>query len=218
MKLFQTNQNLATYSENSLALITPFGICASEFECPGMITPPPSQKELTERGILLTTWENLSYQMECLRTPFRPILSNDMYIDECFAFIWRVEVKNKISISWKCCLDSQAGSCETGESLVSCIFENQTHTLSIGTEDEEKLDHRAEKNQWMPNRLTNHINEKNVLCLTSGLKVNFDNLLPGDRIQIHFLVAWSNVEKRAISTWTAVDQSYNKILQGSDFF
>lgn len=219
MKLFQTNQNLKAYSKASPVLETPFGICSSEFQCQGMIKTLSSQKEQTEKGALLTTWNNFSYRMECLRTPFHPALSNEMHVDECFAFIWRVAVKNKVSISWKCCLDSQLfGSCETGENLMSCIFENQASTLSIGTEDEERLNNRAEKKMWMPDRLKDHINEKNVLCLTNGLKIGFDELFPGDRIQIHFLVAWSSVEKRAISTWTAVDQSYNTIFHGTGFF
>lgn len=219
MKLFRTNQNVKPISNSSLVLQTALGFCECEYEFQERQMFLPSLVEQTEKGDLLATWENSYYLMECLKISFQPTLSDDLYVDECFAFIWRVAVKNKICISWKCCLaPSYEGVCETGENMVSCIFEEKTTTLSIGTEDEEMLVCRAKKNLWMPDRLKDHITEKNVLCLTNGLKICFDKLLPGDHLQIHFLIAWSALKKRSVSTWTAVEQPYNILLQQAGFF
>lgn len=219
MRLFQTNQSLTPESKTSLTLNTPLGDCLYEFYFQGEDMPPPSFLERTDKEILLTTWDQLSYRMECLKMPFQPVLSSDMYVDECWALIWRVLVKKKASINWKCSLAVPLeGSCETGENLVSCIFEDKDISLSIGTEDEEKIAYRAEKKLWMPGHLQGHITEKNIVCLRNGLEIYFDQLLPGDGIQTHFLIAWSSTEKRAISTWTAVEQSYTVLLQQSGFF
>jgi hypothetical protein len=219
MRLFQTNQNLMVEPKASLVLNTPLGRCICEYQLHGRNLPDLSRMEQTEKGVLLVTWAEPSYQMECLRTPFQPALPSNMHVDGCFAFIWRVLVKNKASVSWKISLaTSSEGSCETGENLVSCTFAEKAIALSIGTEDEEGMIYRAEKNLWMPDHLKDRITEKNVQCLSNGLEICFDQLLPNDYMQIHFLIAWSSAEKRAISTWTAVEQSCINLLQQTGFF
>lgn len=104
-----------------------------------------------------------------------------------------------------CELESMALSSANKEAIVSSSLK------------EEVLAYRAENNLWMPMRLKKDIKEKNILCLKNGLEIYFEHLLPGERMQIQFVIAWSSTKNRSLSTWTAVEQSCNDLLRYAGF-
>jgi hypothetical protein len=126
-------------------------------------------------------------------------------------------------------IDSQAGvSCDpdSGEALDAVEIENENYHLHIGTEDEEVLQARAKVNDFMPKRFYNllgwhwHENRKKsyyysfVEYIDLGIKINIPNLLKGEKIYFHFLVATNRIKPSEedprymdVSTWLAVDRS-----------
>ena len=115
----------------------------------------------------------------------------------------------------------------SGENLDAIEIENQTYHLHIGTEDGEILQSRANHNNLMPKRFQNllgwywHKDKKSFSSYYSfteyidfGFKINIPNLLNGEKIYFHFLVATNpiknsqdNFQSMDVSTWLAVDRS-----------
>lgn len=109
---------------------------------------------------------------------------------------------------------------ESGEHLSAVLIENKTHELHIGTEDEDALALRSEKNDWIPNRFQNKLGlMKNppytmTEYIDFGFKTPIPELRNTERIYFHFLVATNKIKpdiqypnQQDCSTWFAVDQS-----------
>lgn len=217
MKLFQTNQKLISESVNPLPVKTPLGSCICEFQLKEEWVPSCNM-EKTESNVFLTTWKEKHFRMECLQFSFKPALPKDLRVDEAVAYIWRFLPACETDVSWKCYLKNLAnGNCETGENLISCLIEEKDVSLSIGTEDEEMLSHRAENGLWIPMRLKDKITEENIQCLNNGLEIRFAKLLANESLQIQFIVAWSSIGNKSLATWTVVEQPYNDLLQYAGF-
>jgi hypothetical protein len=70
-----------------------------------------------------------------------------MGVDKCFELIWRIKALENLDISLQWPLDTVViGPPEPGEYLIAQTFEDNSISLSIGSEDEEKLELRAKNN------------------------------------------------------------------------
>ncbi|WP_068467419.1 hypothetical protein [Candidatus Protochlamydia phocaeensis] len=118
----------------------------------------------------------------------------------------------------QCVLEtSLIGFPDSGEHLISQSFEHNSINLSIGTEDEEKIELRAKNNDWVPLRLQTTIMPDNIRYLDQGLETCF-SLIKGEKIQIQFIVAWVLKTNNDLSTWYAVEQPNIEILKQAGFY
>ncbi len=220
MIFFGTNHMLNSVMENPLKLETPLGnivfkatINEAHFNSNSL--------EIVKCNVLdcyLSSLRSNNCEVECLRTKFNPVLPPDMKVDECFAFIWRIQALENLNISLQCLLEtSLIGSPDSGEHLIAQSFEHNSINLSIGTEDEEKIELRAKNNDWVPHRFQTTIISDNIRYLDQGLEVHF-SLLKGEKIQIQFIAAWVLKTNNDLSTWYAVEQSTIEILNQVGFY
>ena len=218
MSLFGTNHILNSVVENPLKLETPLGdivfkIKINEDYCNSLETVKSN-----ELDCYLSSWKSKNCEIECLRTKFNPILPPDMKVDKCFAYIWRIQALENLNISLQGILEtSLIGSPDSGEHLISQSFEHNSINLSIGTEDEEKIELRAKNNDWVPHRLQPTIMSDNIRYLDQGLEARF-SLMKGEKIQIQFITAWVLKTNNDLSTWYAVEQSNIEILNQAGFY
>ena len=219
MSLFCTKRILHSVQENRLRLETPLGSMEFKVKINGLLTEFNflSNIKSIESDSFLSSWESSGCEIDCLQANFIPVLPSNMKVENCFAFIWRIKALDTLNISLSCLLDTFIlGSPETGEYLIAQTFEDNSINLSIGTEDEEKLELRAKHNDWVPHRFQSTINSDNICYLDQGIEVNFA-LLKEEKIQIQFIVAWGSKKNNKLSTWYAVEQSAIEILQRVGF-
>lgn len=170
----------------------------------------------------ISCWIIENAQVEFLQTHFKPKLSPSMEVKGCLAGIWRVKSFKDSSISFRTVLNSNPllqleSFSESGEGLISIAFESDEIQLSIGTEDEDYLDSRAQQKKWMPQYFSKEIFESSLEFISDGIEINLPLLKEEeDFIQIQFVAAWSLKRKdHETSCWFAVEQSPEYILKES---
>jgi hypothetical protein len=152
------------------------------------------------------------------------VKETDYPIEDFKGWIVRILKTNNLneSLSLICELspdsDDLLSDVTTGEHLDSVWIGNKSEEISIGTEDGEMLRYRAEREDWMPERLKDELGYQSnsdpsfTSILKYGLKTNLPALKSGEKIYFHYLVA-SNQRKKSkeypdeddISTNFAVD-------------
>lgn len=86
---------------------------------------------------------------------------------------------------------------------------NAHWTLHIGTEDGERLQRRAQNDDWFPSRLKNSVDLSQPI---TELKLNeVRTLIPtlqfNEKIQLQYLVAYDTQKEGCVDSWLAVEQS-----------
>lgn len=219
MNLFCTHHILNSVKENPLKLETPLGniVCEAKINDSHFSSNLLSTLKSRESDDFLSSWKSNHCEIDCLRVNFNPTLPSNMKVDKCFAFIWRIKALENLDISLQCLLETYLiGSPDSGEDLIAQSFESNSINLSMGTEDEEKLELRAKNNDWVPHRLQSNINSDNICYLDQGIEVHF-SLLKGEKLQVQFVVAWA-LKANNESTWYAVEQSAIEILNQAGFY
>lgn len=220
MKLFCTNYTLDSVTVNPLTLETPLGNVVFKAKINEVYFDSNllSTVKSRESNNLVGSWKSSNCEIDCLLANFNPVLPSSMKIDKCFAFIWRIKALENLEINLQCLLEScLIGSPESGEHLIAQTFENNSINLSIGTEDEEKLELRSKNNDWIPHRLLSSINSSKLCYLDQGIEARF-SLLKEEKIQVQFIVAWVLKTNNDLSTWYAVEQSGRSILNQAGFY
>ena len=95
-------------------------------------------------------------------------------------------------------------------------FDNSTHRLTLGTEDEEYLKSRANSNDWLPSHFKDEISSESIHFSRNGIIIDYPACFANETIQTHFIVAWTSNNNQDVSTWYAVDQSTTTILNKVD--
>lgn len=220
MNLFNPTQTLTKGHNSDLHLSTPLGVLQFEFSFneKRISSIQPSQIFLNQTTAL-ARWNLDECLVEFVKIQFTPKLPVGMNVDKCFAGIWRIKSLSKIlnPVFRTYLVSDHEGSPESGEGLISQLFENNLVNLSIGTEDEEYLTQRAEINQWMPERLKDSLKVEAVDLIPGGIQTIIPSLETEERIQVHSIVAWSQKSTKESSTLFAVDQSTDFILASKGF-
>lgn len=115
-------------------------------------------------------------------------------------------------------IKTSSKSIEGGEHLSLCSWYSPDNLkLSIGTEDDDKLELRSIHNNDMPTRFVEYFKpiRHNEICdsigpeyMDYGIKVNFPNLKANESLRVIFGIAWvkiSDSEREDIFTWIAAD-------------
>ena len=99
-----------------------------------------------------------------------------------FASIW------KAGYNWK------TRGPDSGQYFDAQTWEDDEHAVTIGTEDSDKLFLRAENDGWLPQRflLKPRYDYDNlaVQYLQEGMTVHLGEVLPEEKFQIYFGIAW----------------------------
>lgn len=152
------------------------------------------------------------------------LADSDFSILDSIGWIIRVTKLNELiePLTFKCYMDRNSkkvvSGVDCGEHLHALWIENETDVVSIGTEDGEVMKARALNNDWMPYRFKDLLgyNKYQELSITDildfGFQTTIPDLLKGEKIYFHYLVA-SNTKKKSkdypdeddISTYFAVD-------------
>ena len=137
------------------------------------------------------------------------LVDTDFKIEDSKGWIIRITKLNDLqeALAFKCYMDKNSdkvvSEVDCGEHLHALWIENETNVVSIGTEDGEVMKARALKNDWMPNRFKDLLGYQKYqeLSITDildfGFKTNIPDLLEGERIYFHYLVA-TNTKKKSI--------------------
>ncbi|WP_299626857.1 hypothetical protein [uncultured Tenacibaculum sp.] len=157
---------------------------------------------------------------------------SEIEIQSSIGWIFRITKlnDNNETLNFDCSLERTSTEItsepDTGENLQAIWIEDKKNVVSIGTEDGEMMRYRAEKNDWMPNRLKSELgiiktgsflNQKNQeKSFTKQLPFGFETKIPklkkGEKLYFHYLVATNELKKSIdypdeydISTNFAVD-------------
>lgn len=221
MSLFKYRLKETEVGIDPLVCNTPAGKIFFQFSFNNKEMSPSNFKTFTENNAIISSWHFKECEIEFFRADFIPSIPPHMKVDYCTAGIWRVKSLNSsLEFKFKTFIDlnlstllNKKGTLETGEGLVSCSYENNEMKLSIGTEDEDFLASRAQNQQWMPNRFKDlFLNESVIKSIPGGLEVNFPQLEVNETIQVQFIIAVSSKAFSNDSTWFAVEQDSNFIL------
>ncbi len=217
MNLFTINHQLYPTNLKPLKFQTPLGNLF--FNCQvfdeSLLTTQPTKIESFKSENIISSWISDDYIVEFIRLNFAPKLPLGMKIDDCIFAAWRIKsLRKMIECNFTCSLDSDLESFpESGEGLIAQSFENEYYKLSIGTEDEEYLQRRAESQYWLPNHFKAKLNADQINYLHNGIEITLPKLLQSEKLQIHFIASWSSKKNPEISTWYAVDQSPEEIAE-----
>lgn len=217
MNLFTIKSQLTPANLNPLNLQTPLGDLF--FDCQmfneSLLIKHPSNIMTFNSGSTWASWTSANYTAEFIKMSFLPKLPEGMRIDECIFAVWRVKVLKKLRACQLSCKfnNNLEGSPESGEGLASQSFQDNSHALSIGTQDEDYLQQRSASNNWLPVHLKSKISANEINYLPSGFEITLPDLLAEDSIQIHFIISWTSNKDSSISNWFAVDQRPKRILE-----
>lgn len=141
-----------------------------------------------------------------------PVLPAHMKVSECRIFKWKLKAtEDRSSFKAVCKFKPTTkvdGGPESGEYLDAQGWASEKHILSLGTDDSEYLNFRANKNIIPKRFATNNPDGLSwVNYIDNGLEIEVPNLLKNEHIELRFSVAWKNKDptKEDISTWYAVD-------------
>ncbi len=129
-------------------------------------------------------------------------LRNGMVVDKVIAAVLSVGIVNSYSdnvFDARLRNNEIEGHPETGEYLDCITWETNQWTLSIGTEDQEALEHR------LPD-LIERKRQNPITYLPSGIRLNLSNVKTKFPVSFHFIIAFKKLpDNRECSTWFAVD-------------
>lgn len=181
------------------------------------------------QGGHLWVWDRPSARAELLVC--RPIytLPSGMQVDDCWSALWRIQFwDDRTDASFTCQWEPGARWTDWdsahGEGQVGWSYDDGSTVVSVVTEDEGSLGHRAAGDDWLPRRLLPRFDYDAPEFAGdlfepdehhAGVSVRFPDLRAGERLQVQFSVAWGTLSQGALPTWFAVGRSPKEILAGA---
>jgi hypothetical protein len=199
------------------SLETPAGAFRTSFECDcDCVDAPRGAAQQVEDTIGRVDKAGLSVQL--LMSPIEPRLPSGTVVDGCIAMMWTVTARLRLQrlrfhFVGNHGVAAAARGGAPGEGLAAFIWQIGDLAISVGTEDGEFLKARAEHADGMARHLRDEFHMGTVQCWQNGLYVPLSAVEAGERIEIHFIVAWAHdsAESGHTSTWFAVDQSHQVV-------
>jgi hypothetical protein len=219
MNLFNSLHEFYEVDSSELDYSTPLGTICFDFSFNGLDIKKIKPKKIkVQDETIIFSWDLAECYVEFLKTSFSPKIPLTMEVEECIVGIWRIKsLCGDLKAVFKVKLVSTSnsileGNPESGEGIISQSFENDLIKLSIGTEDEDFLAKRAHLKHWMPSRFHNVLKSEVIEYLSNGLEISLPILEKEESVQIQSIVAWAFKEHSDVSTWFAVEQSSEYIL------
>jgi hypothetical protein len=174
----------------------------------------------------LFSWDLAECRVELLIC--RPVidLPRGLAVADRWAAMWRVRATDatgplSFSCSWSPLARWREGGAETGQHLEAMTWTDGVTRVTAGTADGELLFARAAAGDLLPPRWATPrvwggrpAEELDVARYSAdGLAVELPPLLPGERCQVHFTLAWAP-ESADAATWFAADLQPEAVLAG----
>jgi hypothetical protein len=170
-------------------------------------------------GVARYRFQDSSAILELVIGEIQPELPTNMTVAGCRAALWRIAARRGLSrlrfrAEWPDPTGRADGTPNPGEHLDAFTWRLADSMLSLGTEDGEALAVRAELHEGVPARLSGQLTYSTVEYTSSGMVVPIAELYPGERLEIHFLVAWAHgVSEESPATWFAVEQKHREVVR-----
>jgi hypothetical protein len=232
MKLFDiaVDHSKGPYGENEVS--SPIGKFHSSCQIGSWNTKHYKPKKYVQSpNLRIGRWETPVFDLELLVGNFNASVPEGYPEAEAWTMIWRLHSKAIIKdLSFVALFEpnTHIGMLErdpnSGEGLEAMSWNTDSIEQSLGTEDADFLFRRAQSHDWMPNRLASvwasilegESSEFAIEYLSNGLRIAIPPLFAGDKIQIHFNVAWAPIIKigkeDSITSWLVVDTPYTFAL------
>lgn len=224
MKLFYGEESVVREKDClQPAIHTPLGIIQLSLSVSGQ-SYLPSQCFSLKNGGSFYTYASDSF--DCELVICRPALNArlSLALQECWGAVFRIKPHAHTTISgcsfsaiWQEGFSWNDYGSDTGEHLVAVVYENLEYRLHLGTEDGPMLMARRYHGDMIPQSLNLESDLEQygfILSSDQGIEVPMTEIEPHETCQIHFVTAWTRNMEGDVSTWLAVDQPAEKILQG----
>lgn len=203
------------------AFITPHGTIRTGFACAEFDTATMAAADSSRiaTGATRLHFRHPAAAVELTVGEIRPRLPSQMTVLACWAGLWRVTAQDCVSTprfycEWPSPPPEAEGTPNPGEGLDAFTWRLAGSALSLGTEDGELLAARAQRDAGVPPRLARELTFSTVHYTDSGLVVPVSGMFPGEVIEVHFVVAWTDGDSHdSPSTWFAVDQNHKYVVQ-----
>lgn len=193
---------------------------------------PDTSHGITHGGDLFA-WEDDEAHLELLRVGL-PFETPDGEVLGCQVAVWRFHVlRNMHSVLFDCSwIDfplSAKGGVDCGEHLDAQTWDCLGHRIALGTEDTHSLAYRAKARYEMPARFARELSPSSrvrsdgiqvstglnvIQFLHDGIRVALPSLDPGERCQVHFVVAWGTpANENDRTAWFAIDIPAKKLVE-----
>jgi hypothetical protein len=222
---------------DSTVFQTPLGQVRLEAAISGIeITdkPPTETYRLSADG-WVASWHQDDFDLELLVCRLILPIPIEPPLTDCWAGLWRLRAKAAVgpcvfTAQWEAGYTWQESSPSSGERLYAKNWNDTLTEVSIGTEDEEGLEGRAHHAHGLPPEWEPYFrfnldglkwdwqaipfwqHDIHQELGDRGLALPLPSLKMSQQCQVHFVVAWSNYQKNAVTTWLAVDQRAGDIL------
>lgn len=165
-----------------------------------------------ETGARITTFYSEDFVAELLTCRPNYFIHPEQRILDCWAFLWRFRASKFIHepifmVTWKENYKWKESGYNGGQYLEARTFSDNDYVVTIGTQDDEVLETRAAKNEYIPKKFIDMVSGAFTLVsgFNEGIEVPMPDLEPNDICQIHFIIAWNTEFKDEVATWYAVD-------------
>ncbi|WP_293372684.1 hypothetical protein [Nevskia sp.] len=147
--------------------------------------------------------------LSLLAKAFVPDLPSGMSVEGCVAVVFECHSETEFcGFSYECAWVDQTVACtgpETGEALEALGWDNGTHMVLVGTEDEEFLSAR------LSTPIAFAKGNFDVEYKNNGLAICFARFPARSSLVLHFVIAWNrSPEPSACSCWYAVSTPHRQ--------
>lgn len=180
-----------------------------------------------ENGTLLYTYSHDALECELILCQLTPELPEGMNIKACWAAVFRIKPKLDGAIpectfaaNWQEGYTWTDYGSDTGQNLEAAQYSNEAYRLHLGTQDRDMLMLRRDQGDGVPLSFGQDMHgirnaDSKVWSSKYGLQVPMTTIVAGELCQIHFVVAWSRMAEDDASTWFAVDQVTESIVEAA---
>lgn len=192
-----------------------------DLEVDGASTPPTGHAVLSN-GVRVHVWDIAQLDGELLIGPIPQPETEMRGQTEIEGALLRVRSKVDLSnLRWRARATSGGWSPETGQYLQALTADFGDYRVSLGTEDDEMLGHRASRGKFLPESWHSSLQDWDSLSRfePSGLTFNICHsdlrtLHPGQVVQFHLLLARSlRTGDDDVTTWLAVDLASERVIE-----
>lgn len=218
MSLFPTHVGTRSSTQIAPMLDTPFGVVEFGVHLGDVRVDPDAATSFRSGEVARLVWQHGGATAELLLAPY-PLPeagSADRAGVDCWAAVLRVYAERPLASVLFSCL-WRAGATWTvaeggasGEGLEAQRWSDGEQVVTIGTADAEALYQEAHGAGLLPaqwrERLRAEAEEARDLVQQSraGFRLRLPGLEPGERAQVHYLLAWGPDQLEEVLTWLAV--------------
>lgn len=187
----------------------------------------PDRSYTLKNDTLLYVYHQDTLECELILCQLNPELPEGMSVEACWAAVFRLKPKLDgvipectFAANWQEGYTWTDYGSDTGQNLEAAQYSNEAYRLHLGTQDRDMLMLRRDQGDGVPLSFGQDMHgirnaDSKVWSSKYGLQVPMTTIAAGELCQIHFVVAWSRMVEDDASTWFAVDQLTESIVEAA---